>query len=111
LGKYATPSVAFPLDGYFHKDGTLYIDLLSDAVALALSEPVLKAAKEAQEPDQQTRAEQLWVLHKVSPTPATAVLFIARKDAIELLGRSWWDSSSLKNYFEARTTWVLAKSG
>jgi hypothetical protein len=83
---------------------------LSEQVSSALSDAVVKAAQQAKQGDE----KQLWIIHKAFSQPivpeGSSIFHLARSGEIELLGRHWYDSQALKNCFEVRTTWVIAKS-
>jgi len=119
IGSYEKPSLDFPLDGHMGPDGSLDVDRLVEAVATALSEPLITAAKselqsEGDDPIERTGAGQLWVLHKTIPVQDTlgaAAVHFAESDGIGLLVQTWYDMNALENRLMARAEWGLLRLG
>ena len=112
-------SVSFPLDEHMRKDGSIDQDILGEAVASGLSEPVIFAANtelgaEENNPSKLTSAAQIWVLHKILPLHLPlggAQTHFAKDGKMGLFGQTWYEGKTLKSMFEARTVWGLARSG
>src|SRR5258708_33439346 len=112
-------SVSFPLDEHMRKDGSIDQDILGEAVASGLSEPLIFAANnelEAEENDagKLLSAPQLWGLHQILPLNLPlggAQTHFAKDGKMGLFGQTWYEGKTLKSMFEARTVWGLARSG
>jgi hypothetical protein len=111
IGKYSEISLPLIMDQYIRNDETVDVDSLSEQASNALSESVIAAAQL----EEKEEGEQVWVLHKAFKMPVvpdgSAIVHIASNGEIELLGQLWYDTEALKNRFEARTTWALARTG